>query len=169
MLAALAVLAGLAAGTGCKSATAQPAPAPAAAPDARTSIPFDHSLHAGRNAIPCLACHTSADKSPVAGIPSVRRCMGCHRFVASDKQPIQALSQLFKDGQAPSWPRVYDLPDHVYFSHRMHIRAGLDCSKCHGNVAAMSKVTRVSPMKMGWCMTCHKQRGASTECITCHK
>jgi hypothetical protein len=24
-------------------------------------------------------------------------------------------------------------------------------------------------MKMGWCLDCHRQRGASIDCWTCHK
>jgi hypothetical protein len=23
-------------------------------------------------------------------------------------------------------------------------------------------------MKMGWCISCHRERGASIDCLTCH-
>src|SRR5687768_8212321 len=41
-------------------------------------IAFPHDLHAGTNQIPCMYCHTSADRSVDAGIPSTQVCAGCH-------------------------------------------------------------------------------------------
>jgi hypothetical protein len=29
-------------------------------------------------------------------------------------------------------------------------------------------VRQVSSLQMGWCLGCHQQRGASTDCLTCH-
>lgn len=162
---ALAAMAMPLCNSGCEAATAQPRPGVASS----VPIPFDHTIHAGRYAIPCLSCHAFADKSPVAGIPSLQRCMGCHRFVASDKPAIRGMTRMFREGKSASWPRVYDLPDHVYFTHRMHVRAGLDCSVCHGSVAAMPIVRLQHSLDMGWCVDCHRERGASRDCVTCHK
>lgn len=44
-------------------------------------IAFSHRLHAGEMEIPCLFCHSGAEKSRHAGIPPVQTCMNCHRFV----------------------------------------------------------------------------------------
>ena len=70
--------------------------APAAPVDAEGGgvgeVPFDHTIHAGKYGIPCLDCHVYADKSPVAGLPSGRKCMGCHKFVAKDKPAVQTLA-----------------------------------------------------------------------------
>jgi hypothetical protein len=61
------------------------------------------------------------------------------------------------------------VPDHVYFPHMMHIRAGLVCSGCHGDVAAMERITRSVKLNMGWCLDCHRKHKASIDCWTCHK
>ena len=48
-------------------------------PGPEQPIPFSHALHAGTYEIACLYCHRQADRSTVAGIPSVRMCLDCHR------------------------------------------------------------------------------------------
>lgn len=139
-----------------------------AAPPAQP-IPFSHRVHAGVNQIGCLGCHTYAERSPVAGIPSMARCFGCHKFVAKDKPDVQAVVQAYQDGKVLEWNRVHRVPDHVYFTHERHLAAGLRCQQCHGEVEKMDVVVRVSSLTMGWCLDCHKKRNASTNCLTCHK
>ena len=102
-------------------------PAPPAQP-----IPFNHRIHAGDNHIGCTACHVYAERGPVAGIPSMARCQGCHKFVKEDeKNPavtaeIQLLLQRLEEGKAIEWVRVHRLPDHVFFTHQRHVLAGFD-------------------------------------------
>ena len=156
---------------GVQPLQAAPAKAPPA-PKAGTPgdlIPFDHSLHVGKYGMQCLGCHVDARISTTAGIPSVRKCMGCHKFVSKDKPAIQTLAKLWDEGKSPSFRRIHDLPDYVYFSHRVHIAAQVDCKSCHGDVGKMARVVQVSPLTMGWCLECHKQRKATTDCIGCHK
>ncbi len=145
---------------------ATPGPGASPPPDA---IAFDHTIHVGKYGMACLGCHVDARNSPSAGLPSVRKCMGCHKFVAKDKPAIIALTKLFEKGEAPVFRRIHDLPDYVYFSHRMHIAAQVACSNCHGDVGQMKRVQQVSPLTMGWCLDCHKQRKATLECVGCHK
>jgi len=133
------------------------------------SVPFDHSIHAGTYRMACLSCHVDADKSTTAGLPSVRKCMGCHKFVDAEKPAVQELARLWGAEQVPRWSRVYDLPDYVYFSHRVHVGAQVACAQCHGDVASMSHVTRVSSLTMGWCLDCHQARHARLDCGACHK
>jgi hypothetical protein len=132
-------------------------------------VPFDHTIHAGKYGIPCLDCHVYADKTPVAGLPSGRKCMGCHKFVAKDSPAIQTLAARFEAGESLRWNRVFYLPDYIYFSHRMHVRAQVACSECHGDVAAMKTVVQDRPFTMGRCLSCHEQRHATRECLGCHK
>ena len=40
-------------------------------------IEYSHELHAGQLEIACLYCHHGAEKSAVAGIPSINVCMNC--------------------------------------------------------------------------------------------
>jgi hypothetical protein len=114
-------------------------------------------------------CHAYVEHAPVAGIPSMTRCFGCHKFVARDKPEVQKVVQAFQEGKVLEWSRVYRVPDHVYFTHERHIAAGLRCQTCHGEVQQMDVVRQASPLTMGWCVECHRQRRAPTDCLVCHK
>jgi hypothetical protein len=132
-------------------------------------VPFNHQIHAGQYKIPCLDCHAYADKSPVAGVPSGRKCMGCHKFVGKDKPSVQLLAKRFEDEQPLIWTRVFAVPDFVYFSHRAHVSAKVECKECHGDVASAKTVRQDEPFTMGRCLACHEARHASRDCLTCHK
>jgi predicted CXXCH cytochrome family protein len=76
------------------------------------------------------------------------------------------------------WVKVHNIPDFVYFDHRPHINAEVDCQKCHGAIESMERVRQVSSLSMGFCVKCHrdvKKNGLngrklspSTDCSTCH-
>ncbi len=134
-------------------------------------IDFSHKIHAGDNKVPCLYCHIYADKSTVSGVPSVERCMGCHRVVKADSPLIKELTSYWKRKEPIPWVKVHNLPDHVYFPHKRHVKAGLQCQQCHGDVASMKRITRVSPLTMGWCISCHTKKEVKngSDCWTCHK
>jgi hypothetical protein len=137
--------------------------------DLVNEVPFDHSIHAGKYGIPCLDCHVYADKSPVAGLPSGRKCMGCHKFVAKDDPMVARLAARVAAGQPLRWLRVFAVPDFIYFSHRMHVRKQVACSECHGDMAAKKTITQDQPFTMGRCLACHTDRGATRDCLGCHK
>ena len=42
-------------------------------------IEFSHQIHTTDNQIPCMHCHVHAATSISAGVPSVNKCMNCHR------------------------------------------------------------------------------------------
>ncbi len=132
-------------------------------------IAFDHRVHAGEYQIGCAMCHPYAEHSPVAGVPSMASCYGCHRFASSDKPAIKRVVELYLDGGPIDWVRVDRLPDHVRFTHQRHVLAGVACQFCHGEVERMD-VTRGLPRQdMGWCVDCHRNRRASDDCLVCHK
>ncbi len=134
-------------------------------------INFSHKIHVTDNEIPCMHCHTSADKTPSAGVPSVKKCMGCHKAVATDKPEIIKLTEYWEKQEPIPWIKVHDVPDFVHFTHKRHIKAGLACQTCHGPIETMDRVTRVSSLKMPWCIDCHtkKQVENGRDCLTCHK
>jgi len=152
-------------------------------------IPFSHKIHAGANKIPCMYCHIYAENSRHAGVPNVKRCMGCHSIIRTDSPLIQKLASYWEKKEPIPWVKVYNLPDHVYFPHKRHVKAGVPCQRCHGDVATMDRITRqtvsfgipyarVSPLKMGWCIECHNNEAQKyigtpvkngTDCWTCHK
>jgi hypothetical protein len=131
-------------------------------------VAFSHKMHAGTQKIPCLYCHASAERSRHATVPSVNVCMNCHTVARTDRPDIQKITALYNADKPIPWVRVHRLPDYVYFSHRWHVAKGFPCQKCHGPVEKMNEVRQVSSLKMGWCIDCHRQNGASQECNVCH-
>jgi hypothetical protein len=149
-------------------------------------IPFSHKHHAGTWKIDCQYCHSGTDRSRAAGVPSVDLCMGCHtQFPAEyDQLPgIQTLKEHARTGKSIQWTQIHRLPEHVKFQHQAHVRRsdlGIDCQTCHGAVETMDKVmltpdTKWWPwglptqkLEMGWCVQCHRDNGASQDCLTCH-
>lgn len=131
-------------------------------------IPFNHQRHSDEHKIPCEYCHASARRSPVAGIPPLNTCMGCHKFVATAKDPIKFIAARYQANQPVKWTKVHDLPDFVRFSHQVHVLAKLSCQECHGKVEKMGVAVQKAPLQMGWCVDCHRQKKASIACLTCH-
>jgi Cytochrome c7 and related cytochrome c len=133
-------------------------------------LPFSHQLHAGQYQINCKFCHTSVESSRHASVPSLNICMNCHMVVKTDSPWIQKLSEAYNSGKSIAWQKVHLLPDHVRFNHAMHVRAGKDCTTCHGNVQEMPKIFQNASLAMGWCVNCHRQpeNNAPTNCTTCH-
>jgi hypothetical protein len=131
-------------------------------------IPFSHALHAGKSKIPCLYCHSNAERSRAATVPSVNVCMNCHLVARTDRPAVQMLTSLYQADQTVPWVRVHRLPDYVYFSHRWHVAKGIACQTCHGPVETMETIRQVNTLKMGWCIRCHRENKASQECNTCH-
>ena len=131
-------------------------------------IDFSHAHHVTEIGIDCQFCHAYARRGPVAGIPSVQRCAGCHETVLSEQPEIVKVLEYWNNKEPIPWVRVHDLPDYVRFSHKPHIRAGVNCADCHGNVGAMEAAVQVESLSMGWCLDCHKEREASRDCLVCH-
>jgi len=142
---------------------------------------FSHVIHAGSMQIACQFCHANARRSPVAGIPSVERCMGCHKIVAAEGNPEVKKLQGYWDRKQPiPWVRVFKLPEFVDFTHKPHVAAGVQCQTCHGQIEAMEQVgartgqnlpndllnltgMNIPPTKltMGWCVECHRSVNVS--------
>jgi hypothetical protein len=134
-------------------------------------IAFSHKAHA-QSGIQCQFCHSGVNKSPVAGIPSVELCMGCHEHVATDQEPIQELTGYWERGEAIPWNRVNKQPDYVFFNHSSHISSGVSCGSCHGDVANMTVAEPVVHMNMGFCLGCHAEqenKDALYDCVVCHR
>ena len=54
-------------------------------------IYYSHKVHAGTNQINCLYCHSGAQDSKHANIPSVNICMNCHKGIkeyGKDSEPL---------------------------------------------------------------------------------
>lgn len=119
-------------------------------------INFSHKVHAGDNKINCTYCHSSADKSKVAGIPTATTCMNCHTQVLKDSPKIQKIVAAIETDKPIEWVKVNDVPDHVVFDHSRHVNAGVNCNTCHGPVETMEKISQFSTFSMGSCIECHR-------------
>ena len=131
-------------------------------------IQFSHKTHVGKNNMECQYCHSGVSKSPFATVPSLELCMGCHANVMTDSPEIQKLAKHFEEKKPVEWEPVNNLPEHVYFTHERHVKAGVGCQNCHGQVQDMHVVEKVSSLKMGFCVSCHRENGASIDCSICH-
>lgn len=132
-------------------------------------VHFDHHAHL-TNGMKCVNCHQGVAQGPQAGIPSVQFCMTCHQVIATDRPEIKKVAAYQAQGQDIPWQRVYWYypSDHVRFAHAPHIRAGIDCATCHGDVKDQTVAVRKAGLDMGYCLNCHRERKASTDCTTCH-
>lgn len=146
---------------------------------------YSHRVHAGINQISCLYCHGGAWESKHATVPSVNICMNCHKAIQSYEKGPQLyteegekvdgtaeIAKLYKyagfdpanaaawdptQAKPIEWVKIHSLPDHVFFSHAQHIRAGKQqCQTCHGEITAMDEVKQFAELSMGWCINCHR-------------
>ena len=141
----------------------------------RQPIFFRHDIHAGQFKMQCQYCHYSVDVSAEPGIPSMQTCMGCHLVVAgsdsSSRTEIRKLRQAWTEKKPVEWVRVHFLPRHAHFPHQRHIKVlgPTACATCHGDVSRMPQVFKVNQVdNMGFCITCHVERGVSRDCSVCH-
>ena len=66
-------------------------------------IEYSHRLHAGELQIDCQFCHSGADKSRHAGIPSSDVCMKCHKIVTSSFDVLQdEISKAGEENRKPN-------------------------------------------------------------------
>jgi len=148
------------------------------------------SRHAGiPSASICMNCH----KAVTAGFDAVLQER--ELALAEEREPeLIVSSELRKlydavglgddlmptgEGGTPiEWVRVHNLPDFVYFDHRVHVARDVACETCHGPVQSMERIRQFSDLSMGWCLECHRtnprtpggpiEEHASTDCASCH-
>jgi hypothetical protein len=139
------------------------------APTPAQPIAFNHKIHAGEYQIGCEYCHIYARRAAVAGIPSVERCMGCHKITAANNPEVQKLKAYWDRKQPIQWNKVTTMPDFVYFEHWPHIRSGIACQTCHGAVQTMERLHQAKDLTMSYCISCHRERQVSIDCTICHR
>jgi mono/diheme cytochrome c family protein len=145
---------------------------------------YSHKVHAGVNQVNCLYCHGGAQDGKHANIPSVNVCMNCHlaineykgaaKLYTEEGEEVNGTAEIQKlykyanftpgkpwdatKAQAIPWKKIHNLPDHVYFNHSQHIKAGkVQCQTCHGEITKMDEVKQFADLSMGWCVNCHRE------------
>lgn len=124
---------------------------------------FSHQIHAGKLGLDCRYCHSHVEESAEANIPSVGTCIGCHAENHVNDQlyakahRVKFIRDAWTNDEPIEWRRVHKLPDYVRnFPHHAHVKAGVSCYSCHGNIMEQEVVHQVQPLSMGWCLECHR-------------
>ncbi|HZO54105.1 MAG TPA: cytochrome c3 family protein [Bryobacteraceae bacterium] len=117
----------------------------------------------------CNSCHRNADPGELMGLPAESFCMSCHQTVKADSPHIQKVAAAAKEKKPMPWVRVYRIPNYVYFSHRVHTKAGATCETCHGPVREHDVITKEVVHNMRSCMACHAAAKARNDCMACHE
>jgi hypothetical protein len=119
-------------------------------------IQFSHAHHVGGMGIDCRYCHTSVEESAFANIPPTKTCMNCHSQIWTTAPILEPVRASFRDNKPLRWTRVHDLPDFVYFNHSIHVKQGVGCATCHGQIEKMPLVYQENTLMMQWCLNCHR-------------
>src|SRR3954468_6525468 len=119
-------------------------------------VAFSHEHHNGGLGIDCRYCHTTAETSSSAGMPSTETCMTCHSQLWTEAPVLEPVRESWQTGVPIRWTRVYDNPDFVFFDHSIHVQKGIGCSTCHGRVDQMPLVWKEHSLWMRWCIDCHR-------------
>jgi len=144
-------------------------------------IAFNHALHLALDLegkrLRCVDCHAGAERAEHAGLPALRDCLRCHMrpqlgtsgLPNAREARVRALAVV----GPVQWIQITRNPGHVYASHRAHVGiAKIACEECHGDVTAWTSPPTEPIQKlrrMDACLSCHRERGASTYCGTCHR
>lgn len=146
-------------------------------------IKYSHKIHAGKLQIDCKYCHSTAEYSKQASIPSANTCMNCHKFVSLrdryDGNVSPEIDKIYKAvGWDPEnseyikdykqkpieWVRIHNLPDLSYFNHSQHVKVGkVECQTCHGPIQEMEQVYQFATLQMDWCINCHREKSIDLE------
>lgn len=159
-------------------------------PAVKQPIEFPHKAHLELEdpKFTCTSCHDRAEKGPVAGRPSTQKCLSCHsggEAKSEEEKKLQAFGE--KGGEIP-WRRVWRLPPEVFFSHRIHVAAKIECQSCHGPMETLTRppARALKKLTMNDCVGCHERwewpkekqielvkvtavRRVSTDCNSCHR
>lgn len=139
-------------------------------------IEFNHQLHLGFG-VQCLYCHPGAWRQASAGLPTQTKCWGCHQQIPVKNEEQQILADYVAADEPIPWVPVFIQPDFVFFNHRPHIAAAVNCETCHGELSYMKVAQPQGSQNMGWCLDCHREKAADDpekltrliDCSTCHR
>jgi cytochrome c7-like protein/class III cytochrome C family protein len=151
--------------SGCSGAPAQP-------------LRFDHRAHK-QAGVQCQVCHRGARTETWAGLPGVQDCLACHAFdlpghpdVARNLDIARLRALGVAGAKSIAWGGLYALAPFARFSHRAHAHAKVACHTCHGGTGEREVSERENPRTeealMDWCISCHREKKAATDCLTCH-
>ncbi len=135
-------------------------------------IRFSHRAHVAGAQIDCAECHSYFSKGAHSGLPGAEVCATCHAEALTQNPEEARLRTLVQNGRPVVFRKLFQLPSHVYYSHRRHVVAGkLPCAGCHGAIAE----TEAPPprplveISMDFCTRCHAASKVTNDCKSCHR
>ncbi len=141
------------------------------APAVIQPIAFPHLTHTEKVGLPCEFCHTTVRTEAMASLPGVKICLGCHSSKITDNPEEEKIREYASNGQEIPWVKLNEMPPHVYFSHRRHVTIGrLACVNCMGEMHTLTEPPPgpLKKVRMEFCLNCHRQVGATQNCLLCH-
>jgi hypothetical protein len=161
-------------------------------PATKQPVEFPHKTHVQLLKLVCTSCHQLANQHAAAGRPPTALCLACHSGGAVKSPEVEKLRAFGKQGTEVPWQRVWRLPPHVFFPHRVHVAvAKIPCQTCHGPMESLERppARPLKTLRMADCIGCHEKwewtkltnekesepsrvatvRRVSTDCITCHR
>jgi len=133
-------------------------------------ISFNHKKHIEQGP-ECDLCHLYFKTQNFSGMPTLSACLECHKQPVTESKEEEKIRQFDQRKEEVPWKRLYEEPDHVFYSHRRHVVIGkMDCKICHGNIGQTEKPPTKPwvKMTMGWCMGCHAKKKVTNDCLACH-
>jgi len=140
--------------------------------EARQPIAYNHRVHVKDLEIGCETCHATSRNGEVAGIPTLSTCADCHQQANGTSSEEKKVVEAVAAGRDITWARLYELPSHVFFTHRRHVTvAAIACERCHGDMGSQTRPPprQLVALSMDRCLECHRERGASQDCDACHR
>jgi len=135
-------------------------------------IAFNHRVHTTDTGIECSQCHPYYSSGARSGLPDADTCMVCHADPVTESAEEAKLRQTVERGEPVVFRKLFSLPPHVYYSHRLHAStAKIECARCHGGIGE----TQTPPSRplveitMDFCMDCHTEVNANNDCKSCHR
>ncbi|MFQ5826350.1 MAG: cytochrome c3 family protein [Dehalococcoidia bacterium] len=139
-------------------------------------IAFSHAKHG--KFLECASCHQTVETRAAAGIPQAELCMTCHRSPVTENPEADKIKEYSQRGEEIPWTRLFDVSDDIIFSHRRHLSQEVECASCHGDVGSSPQARGGFGRKgknglygyrlMDSCTTCHQEKQASNDCLSCH-
>ena len=122
-------------------------------------VSFSHAVHVDQLKLDCRYCHNAVEKSWYSNIPSSSTCMNCHSQVLANDPRLALVRESAQTGKSIPWVQIHKVPDYVYFNHSVHVRRGVSCVECHGQINKMDEVYHAKPLSMSFCLDCHRNPG----------